>query len=96
MIITRLELRNFRSYPSLSLDFSEKDNVLIGKTAREKRILLKESIFSLCVKAGEVTISEHLFVKERKPLSYARMCVRVRCHERLKSLLPRKGKDFLE
>ena len=41
MIITRLELRNFRSYPSLSLDFSEKDNVLIGKNGAGKTNLVE-------------------------------------------------------
>ena len=36
MILTHLELRNFRSYPSLSLDFSEGANLILGPNGAGK------------------------------------------------------------
>lgn len=49
MIITRLELINFRSYPSLSLEFSPKDNVILGENGSGKTNIA-EAIYllSLC------------------------------------------------
>ncbi len=49
MIITRLELINFRSYPSLMLDFSPKNNVILGLNGSGKTNIV-EAIYllSLC------------------------------------------------
>lgn len=49
MIVTHLELRNFRSYPTLSLDFSPKENVIFGKNGSGKTNVVEAiNLFSLC------------------------------------------------
>ncbi len=49
MIITHLELINFRSYPSLTLDFSPKNNIILGSNGSGKTNIA-EAIYllSLC------------------------------------------------
>ena len=48
MKITELELKNFRNYENLKVNFDEKINVFIGKNAQGKTNLL-ESIFYCCI-----------------------------------------------
>ncbi len=49
MIVTHLELRNFRSYSSLNLDFSSKRNLIVGKNGSGKTNIVEAiNLFSLC------------------------------------------------
>ncbi len=49
MIVTHLELRNFRSYSSLNLDFSPKRNLILGKNGSGKTNIVEAiNLFSLC------------------------------------------------
>ena len=46
MIVTKIELSNFRNYDSLSLELDDKTNILYGKNAQGKTNVL-EAIY-LC------------------------------------------------
>lgn len=49
MIVTHLELRNFRNYPSIDLDFDEKANIVTGKNGSGKTNIVEAVYFlSLC------------------------------------------------
>ncbi len=78
MIITRLELVNFRSYPSLTLEFSPKNNVILGPNGSGKTNIA-EAIYllSLCkswrnndirtlIRYGEESYFVRAYVQERE------------------------------
>lgn len=46
MIVTKIELSNFRNYDSLSLELDDKTNILYGKNAQGKTNVL-EAIYLL-------------------------------------------------
>jgi len=48
MILTSLELSDFRNYSNLQIEFGERKNFLIGKNAQGKTNLL-EAIYLLCL-----------------------------------------------
>ena len=48
MYITKTELKNFRNYENLSLDFHRKVNLILGKNAQGKTNLL-ESIYVVSI-----------------------------------------------
>ena len=46
MILTNLELKNFRNYDNLNLSFNKKINIFIGNNVQDKTNIL-ESIYVL-------------------------------------------------
>ncbi len=94
MIITRLELRNFRSYPCLSLDFSEKNNILVGKNGAGKTNLV-EGIYllSLCKswRSGDI----RTLIRQGEESAFIRAYVREgEMSRKLEILITPKGKKI--
>ncbi len=62
MYLSQLELRNFRNYQELKLNFSEKINIFVGKNAQGKTNLL-EAIALLCLGKPIRTKKDHELIK---------------------------------
>ncbi len=62
MIIKTLQLKDFRNYESLNVNFSEKINVFIGKNAQGKTNLL-ESVFYCCIGKSFKSIKDKDIIK---------------------------------
>ena len=56
MIVTKIELSNFRNYDSLSLELDDKTNILYGKNAQGKTNVL-EAIY-LCSKLNHIEVAK--------------------------------------
>ncbi|MEK4483996.1 DNA replication/repair protein RecF [Psychrobacillus sp. FSL H8-0484] len=62
MYIERLELKNFRNYDSIELDFSSKINVLIGENAQGKTNLM-ESLYVLSMAKSHRTSNDKELIR---------------------------------
>lgn len=94
MIITRLELRNFRSYPSLGLDFSEKDNVLIGKNGTGKTNLV-EGIYLLSLCKSWRSNDIRTLIRQGEEAAFIRAYVREgEMSRKIEILITPKGKKI--
>lgn len=94
MIVTRLELRNFRSYPSLALDFSEKDNVLIGKNGAGKTNLV-EGIYLLSLCKSWRSNEIKTLIRQGEEAAFVRAYVREgELSRKVEILITSKGKKI--
>ena len=57
MILKKLELKNFRNYENLELEFSDRLNIIIGNNAQGKTNIL-ESIYFLSVTKSFLNLHE--------------------------------------
>ena len=60
MIVTKIELSNFRNYDSLSLELDDKTNILYGKNAQGKTNVLEAFIFAVQLNHIEVAKMQNL------------------------------------
>lgn len=75
MILTHLELRNFRSYESLSLDFDRGLNAIVGENATGKSNLA-EAIYFLSLARSWRTTDDNVLIKDRAPGAYVQAQVK--------------------
>lgn len=68
MIITKIELQNFRSYDHLSLEFQQKMNVILGKNGMGKTNLV-EAIHYLSLARSFRTHDDKLLIKKNEPFA---------------------------
>lgn len=75
MIIDSIELKNFRNYEFLRIDFNEGNNIFYGDNAQGKTNIL-ESIFIACTSKSQRIINERDLIRLGCDEAHIKMCVR--------------------
>lgn len=64
MFIKKLSLKNFRNYKELSLDFTKKKTLIIGKNAQGKTNILESILYLSCLKSNRAKNDKELILWE--------------------------------